>query len=129
MLKNRQVAFDFEVREKDVRRDPNEAEIIQIIKRERARREEALGFAKQANRADLIEQNEAEAKILSGYLPAEVPLLSSGGRVSMSAPAILLSVMAMFCSCGCWLLLQAAAAARPPRINILDTARMTDLPR
>ena len=58
--------------EKDVRREPNEAEIIQIIKRERARREEALGFAKQANRADLIEQNEAEAKILSDYLPAEL---------------------------------------------------------
>jgi uncharacterized protein YqeY len=58
--------------EKDVRRDANEAEIIQIVKRERARREEALNFAKQANRADLIEQNEAEAKVLAGYLPAEL---------------------------------------------------------
>ena len=58
--------------EKDARREANEAEITQLIKRERARREEALGFARQANRADLIEQNETEAKILSGYLPAEV---------------------------------------------------------
>ncbi len=58
--------------EKDVRREANETEIVQIIKRERARREEALGFAKQANRADLIDQNEAEAKILAEYLPAEV---------------------------------------------------------
>ncbi len=58
--------------EKDVRREANEAEIIQLVKRERARREEALGFAKQANRADLIEQNEAEAKILAAYLPAEI---------------------------------------------------------
>ena len=57
--------------EKDVRREANEAEIVQVIKRERARREEALGFAKQANRADLIEQNEAEAKILAEYLPAQ----------------------------------------------------------
>lgn len=57
--------------EKDVRREANEAEIVQIVKRERARREEALGFAKQANRADLIEQNEAEAKILAEYLPAQ----------------------------------------------------------
>ncbi len=56
--------------EKDVRREANEAEIIQIIKRERARREEALDFAKKANRADLIEQNEAEAKVLESYLPA-----------------------------------------------------------
>ena len=56
--------------EKDVRREANEAEILQVIKRERARREEALEFAKKANRADLIEQNEIEAKILDGYLPA-----------------------------------------------------------
>ncbi len=55
--------------EKDVRRPVNEAEVVQVIKRERARREEALEFARQANRADLIEQNEAEAKILEGYLP------------------------------------------------------------
>ncbi len=41
-----------------------------MLKRERARREEALGFARQANRADLIAQNEAEAKILDGYIPA-----------------------------------------------------------
>jgi len=56
--------------EKDVRREPNEAEIIQIIKRERARREESLEFARKANRQDLIEQNEAEAKVLESYLPA-----------------------------------------------------------
>lgn len=58
--------------EKDTRREANEAEIVALIRRERGRREEALSFARQANRADLIEQNETEAKILSGYLPAEV---------------------------------------------------------
>ena len=58
--------------EKDVRRDANEAEIVQIIKRERGRREEAIGFARQANRADLVQQNEAEARVLAEYLPAEV---------------------------------------------------------
>jgi uncharacterized protein YqeY len=56
--------------EKDVRRDANEAEIVQILKRERARREEALGFARQANRADLIQQAEAEARVLDAYIPA-----------------------------------------------------------
>src|SRR5262249_62313968 len=56
---------------KDAGREANEAEITQPIKRERARREEALAFARQANRADLIEQNETEARILAGYLPAE----------------------------------------------------------
>jgi len=58
--------------EKDVRREANQDEIIQVVKRERARREEALGFAKQANRQDLIDQNEAEAKVLAEYLPAEL---------------------------------------------------------
>ena len=58
--------------EKDVRREANEAEIVQTIKRERARREEALEFARKAGRVDLIEQNEAEAKILDSYLPAAI---------------------------------------------------------
>lgn len=56
--------------EKDVRRPADEAEIVQVIKRERARREEALEFARKANREDLIEQNIEEAKILGEYLPA-----------------------------------------------------------
>ncbi len=58
--------------EKDLRREANEAEIVQIIKRERARRDEALEFARKAARADLIEQNEGEAKILDGYLPVAI---------------------------------------------------------
>jgi uncharacterized protein len=56
--------------EKDIRREPNDAEIIQIIKRERAKREETLAFARQASRQDLVEQNETEAKVLESYLPA-----------------------------------------------------------
>lgn len=56
--------------EKDVRREASEAEIIQVIKRERARRDEALEFARKANRADLVAQNETEAGILDSYLPA-----------------------------------------------------------
>ncbi len=56
--------------EKDVRRDANEAEIVQVLKRERARRDEALEYARKGGRQDLIDQNESEAKILDGYLPA-----------------------------------------------------------
>jgi len=56
--------------EKDVRRPANDDEIVQILKRERARRDEALEFARKGGRTDLIEQNETEAKILDGYLPA-----------------------------------------------------------
>ena len=56
--------------EKDLRREANQDEILQVIKRERARRDEALEFARQAGRQDLIEQNETEAGILDSYLPA-----------------------------------------------------------
>ncbi|HEY1852479.1 MAG TPA: GatB/YqeY domain-containing protein [Candidatus Binataceae bacterium] len=58
--------------EKDVCREAEEAEIIQIIKRERARRDESLEFARRGKRFDLITQYEAEAKILEAYLPDAV---------------------------------------------------------
>jgi uncharacterized protein YqeY len=56
--------------EKDVRREANETEILQVLKRERARRDEVLEFARKGGREDLIVQNETEAKILDAYLPA-----------------------------------------------------------
>lgn len=56
--------------EKDVRHEATKDEILQILKRERARRDEALEFARKANRADVIEQNEVEARVLDAYLPA-----------------------------------------------------------
>jgi uncharacterized protein len=56
--------------EKDVCREANENEIAQVLKRERARREEALEFARKANRADLIALNETDAHVLDAYIPA-----------------------------------------------------------
>ena len=56
--------------EKDVRRPANDDEIVQILKRERARRDEAIEFARKGDRQDLVEQNQTEAQILDGYLPA-----------------------------------------------------------
>jgi uncharacterized protein YqeY len=56
--------------EKDVRRAANNNEVIQILKRERARRYEAIEFARKGKRQDLVEQNQTEAEILEGYLPA-----------------------------------------------------------
>jgi uncharacterized protein YqeY len=58
--------------EKDVRREANDDEIVQIIKRERARRDESLEFARRGKRFDLVTQYEAEAKVLETYLPAGV---------------------------------------------------------
>jgi uncharacterized protein len=69
--------------EKDVRREANDDEIVQILKRERARRDEALEFARKGHRTDLIEQNETEAKILDGYLPA--PLSSDEVKAAIAA--------------------------------------------
>ncbi len=45
---------------------------MQIIKRERSRRDESLEFARRGKRYDLVTQYEAEAKILESYLPAGV---------------------------------------------------------
>ena len=75
--------------EKDVLHEAGEAEVIQIIKRERARREEALEFARKAGRSDLIDQNEREAKILEAYLPAAIGAdeLSKAIADAMSAGA------------------------------------------
>ena len=56
--------------EKDVRRAAINNEVIQILKRERARRYEAIEFARKGKRQDLVEQNQTEAEILEGYLPA-----------------------------------------------------------
>jgi uncharacterized protein YqeY len=70
MMALRGVLSEMSRLEKDIRREPNDAEILQIIKRERAKREETLQFARKAARQDIITQNETEAKILESYLPA-----------------------------------------------------------
>jgi uncharacterized protein YqeY len=70
MMALRGVLSEMSRLEKDIRREPNDAEILQIIKRERAKREETLEFARKAARKDIIEQNETEANILESYLPA-----------------------------------------------------------
>jgi uncharacterized protein len=72
MMTIRGVLTEISRLEKEVCREANEAEIVQIFKRERARREEALGFARQGNRPDLVAQNEAEARLLDAYIPAGV---------------------------------------------------------
>ena len=47
--------------------------IIAIIQKEIKNRREALEEAKKANRADLIEANEAEIRVLEGFLPEAMP--------------------------------------------------------
>jgi hypothetical protein len=44
-------------------------ELVQIVRRELRKREEATDFARKAGRDDLVAQNEAERDVLTGYLP------------------------------------------------------------
>ena len=49
-----------------------EAEIVQIVRKEIRKREEAEEFATKAGRNDLLEQNRAERAMLEAYVPAQL---------------------------------------------------------
>ena len=51
---------------------PTEAEIVQIVRREIRKREEAETFAVQAGRQDVVEQNRAERAMLEAFVPAQL---------------------------------------------------------
>ena len=48
----------------------DEAELVQLIRREMRKREEAEEFAAKAGRQELVEQNRAELAMLAAYVPA-----------------------------------------------------------
>lgn len=50
--------------------DLAEADLVQIVRREMRKREEAEEFAVKAGRTDVVEQNRAERRLLEGYVPA-----------------------------------------------------------
>jgi len=52
-----------------------EADLVQLVRREMRKREEAEEFATKAGRTDVVEQNRAERKLLEVYVPA---LLDAG---------------------------------------------------
>ncbi len=49
-----------------------EAEIGALVRKEISKRDEAAGFARQANRPEEVEANEREKKVLERYLPAQL---------------------------------------------------------
>lgn len=57
--------------EKQVKELP-EADLVGLVRKEISKRTEALTYAEQAGRADLIEQNLAEKALLEGYVPAQL---------------------------------------------------------
>ena len=49
-----------------------EADVVAIIRKEVSKRAEAIEFARQGNRPDLIEKNEKEKALLEVYLPQQM---------------------------------------------------------
>ena len=47
-----------------------DADLVQLVRRELRKREEACEFATKAGRTDVVEQNRAESRILEAYVPA-----------------------------------------------------------
>jgi uncharacterized protein YqeY len=47
-----------------------EADLVQLVRRELRKREEAEEFAAKASRSDVVEQNRAERRMLEDYVPA-----------------------------------------------------------
>jgi uncharacterized protein len=50
----------------------SEVDIAALVRKEINKRTEAAEFARQANRADLVQQNESEKAVLEAYLPQQL---------------------------------------------------------
>ena len=59
--------------EVDKRTELDDMAVMNLIQKEMKNRRESLEEAKKANRADLIEANEAEIKVLEAFLPKAMP--------------------------------------------------------
>ena len=59
--------------EVDKRAEIDEAAVVALLQKEVKNRRESAEEAKKANRADLIEANEAEIKVLEAFLPKAMP--------------------------------------------------------
>ena len=59
--------------EVDKRIELDDAAVISLIQKEVKNRRESLEEAKRANRADLVEANEAEIDVLQAFLPKAMP--------------------------------------------------------
>ncbi len=58
--------------EVDERREVSESDILKIIQKGVKQREDAINFAKDGGRDDLVEQNQNEIDILKEYLPKQL---------------------------------------------------------
>ena len=67
----------------------DEAALVQVIRREMRKREEALEFAEKGGRAELVTQGRAELDILAAYAPAGVDVaeIEAAVREAVRDPA------------------------------------------
>ena len=56
----------------ELRRDPTDADVIDVLRKSIKKRRESVDLYKKGNRADLAEKESAEAAALEKYLPAQV---------------------------------------------------------
>ena len=59
--------------EVDKREEIDEMAVLGLIQKEVKNRRESIADAKKANRPDLVEENEAEIKVLEAFLPKAMP--------------------------------------------------------
>ena len=58
--------------EVDERREVSDSDVLKIIQKGVKQREDAISFAKDGGRDDLVEQNQKEIDILKAYLPKQL---------------------------------------------------------
>jgi len=66
------ILSDLKYREVELGREASDAEVIDVVSKGIKRRREAAEQMRSGNRVDLAEKEEAEAAILSAYLPAQM---------------------------------------------------------
>lgn len=107
--------------EVDRRVELDDVAVINLVQKEVKNRRESLEEAKKANRADLVEANEAEIKVLEVFLPKAMPAEELGAIVQAaiaetgaSSPADMGKVMKI---------VMAKVAGRAPNDMVSATVR------
>lgn len=107
--------------EVDKRVELDDVAVINLVQKEVKNRRESLEEAKKANRADLVEANEAEIKVLEVFLPKAMPAEELGAIVQAaiaetgaSSPADMGKVMKI---------VMAKVAGRAPNDMVSATVR------
>ena len=111
----------------DKRTELDDMAVMNLIQKEIKNRRESLEEAKKANRADLVEANEAEIKVLEAFLPEAMPaeelralVQAAINETGASSPADMGKVMKI---------VMARVAGRAPNDRVSTTVRELLQPR